>query len=499
MHTQKMLRLCSFLFVTTISWNAVAQNNPSIPDTPAWKKLSQWFAVFATADQDAFARFISEHYSSALLKEDIAIDRADRQARLYLDTRGFKIRSIENSKPREVTVLTQAHLTDLWYRVTMKVDAEPRHVITEYTTQRIQPPAHAQKKLNEQELVQEIKTFMDRMAAVDAFSGTLLIAKDGQPILQFVHGLASKAHNVPIRMDTKLNIASVVKAFTAVSILQLMEQGKLSLTDPIGKHLTDYPNKEVASKVTIHHLLSHSSGMGDYHGEKYICRKGVLRRLSDYIPLFADAPLTFQPGTKMQYSNAGYVLLGLIIEKVSSEDYFDYVRKHIFNPAGMVNTAFYETDMDTPNLATGYTNFYDLGNDYFQFKLGQRRNTSMSIGIIGNAQGGAFSTAQDLLRFSVALRGHQLVNAKSLELMTTSKFFFRKYAAGDIHYGYGLELENVNGERVIGHGGGDLGISSGIRWYPDSNNITVAILSNYDRGGIVGIDKIQEMILFHQK
>jgi CubicO group peptidase (beta-lactamase class C family) len=340
---------------------------------------------------------------------------------------------------------------------------------------------------------------MKRLAAADAFSGTLLVAKDGKPIFKRAYGLASKAYNVPNRIDTKLNIASTTKMFTAVAIFQLIEQGKLSLTDTIGKILPDYPNKQVAQKVTVHHLLSHSSGLGDYHGAQYICRKGILRQLRDYFPLFADEPLSFEPGARMQYSNAGYVLLGAIIEKISGENYFDYVRRHIFRPAGMTSTDFYETDLDTPNLATGYTNFEDKGDDYFEFHLGLRRNTSQIFGPKGNSQGGAFSTAEDLLRFSLALRGYKLVSAKSLELMTTPKFFFRKYTAGDIYYGYGFELENVNGKRVIGHGGGDLGISSGIRWYPDSGNYTFAVLSNYDRGGIITNDKLQELIFQSKK
>ncbi len=165
----------------------------------------------------------------------------------------------------------------------------------------------------------------------------------------------------------------------------------------------------------------------------------------------------------------------------------------------MTETDFYETDIDTPNLATGYTNFKDLGDDDFAFHLGQRRNTSLYNEAKGSSAGNSYSTAEDLLRFSLALRGYRLLSAKSLDLMTTGKFFFRKYAAGDIYYGYGFELENINGKRVIGHGGGDLGISSGIRWYPDSGNYTLVVLSNYDRGGIITNDKLQEMIIHSQK
>jgi CubicO group peptidase (beta-lactamase class C family) len=308
----------------------------------------------------------------------------------------------------------------------MKVDAEPPYRITEYTWQRVPAPANSQKRLNEHQLADQIETFMNKLAALDEFSGTVLVAKDGRPIFRKAYGLASKAYYAPNRIDTKLNLASTTKMFTAVAILQLVEHGKIALTDKVGKILPDFPNKQVAEKATIHHLLSHSSGLGDYHGAMYICRKGILRESKDYFPLFADQPLSFEPGEKMQYSNAGYVILGAVIEKVTGESYFDYVRHHIFEPAGMVNTGFYETDVDTPNLATGYTNFVDKGDDYFEFHLGPRRNTSLYNGARGSSQGGAFSTVDDMLRFGLALRGNKLISARSLELMTTSKYFFRK-------------------------------------------------------------------------
>lgn len=486
------------LFIPINSLIAQSKQVAVIPDTPAGEQLKDWLRIFASGDQDAFTRFIAERYSKSLIERETAHDRADRQARVYLDARAFDTRNVEKSTPEEIIVLAKASLTGLWYRLTMKVEAEPPHRITEYASQRIQPPPGSQKKLSDRELVRQIEALMNKLVAADAFSGTLLVAKDGRPIFKKAYGLASKAYNAPNRIDTKLNIASVTKIFTAVAIFQLVEQGKLSLADTVGKILPDYPNKQVAGKVTVHHLLSHSSGLGDYHGAKYICRKGVLRQIRDYLPLFVDEPLSFEAGQRMQYSNVGYILLGLIIEKVSGENYFDYVRNHIFKPAGMTDTDFYETDVDTPNLATGYTNFKDLGDDNFEFHLGERRNTSLYNEAKGSSAGNSFSTVDDLLRFSIALRGYKLLSAKSLDSMTTSKFFFRKYAAGDTYYGYGFELENINGKRVIGHGGGDLGISSGVRWYPDSGNYTLVVMSNYDRGGIITNDKLQEMIIHSQ-
>ena len=496
--TTSIIILLCLLFVPFDYVFGQSKTETVIADTPAGKQLADWLRVFAGGNQDEFVRFIAQRYSKPLLEQDTAIDRAGGQARAYLDARGFEIRNVEKSEQQEITVLAQASLTRLWSQLTMKVEAQPPYAISEYTRQRIHPPIGSQRKLNERELVKEINTFMDKLAAVDAFSGTLLVAKDGKPVFKTVQGMASKAYNVRNRIDTKLNLASIGKTFTAVAIMQLVEQGMLSLDDTVGKLLPDYPNKQVAAKVTIHHLLSHTSGMGDIHGPKYAARISSLRQVRDYLSLFVDDPLSFEPGARMQYSNAGYILLGAIIEKVTGENYFDYMRNHIFKQAGMDNTDYYETDLDIPNLATGYTNWVEKGEDYQEFHLGQRRNTLHYGGIKGNPQGEPFSNVEDLLRFSIALRGNKLLSAKSLDLMTTKKVFFRRYFTDDIYYGYGFELENIDGKRVIGHTGGDLGVSSVLEWFPDSGNYTVVVLSNYDRGGIITIDKLQEMIIQSQ-
>jgi CubicO group peptidase (beta-lactamase class C family) len=478
---------------------ATAQTEVSLPDTPAGQQLKAWLRVFDSGNDQTFKQFIINQYGKALLTENDADYRADRQARTYLDTRGFLLRYIEKSSQTEIVVLAQSHLTELWFRLTMKVEPTSPHLISEYTPQRIPPPAmFPPKKLSQKQFVNEVKRFVNRLVAADAFSGTLLIAKDGRPIFRTAHGLASKAYQVPNRLDTKFSIASVGKMFTAVSIAQLEEQGKLSYTDPIGKYLTDYPNQEVARKVTIHHLLTHSSGLGDTYSAKYICRKGILKQVKDWLPLFIDdpKPLAFEPGTRWQYSNQGFILLGAIIEKVSGENFFNYIQKHIFDPAGMVNTGYYEGDRDTPNMAMGYTNFEDLGEDNYQFHLGERRNVSLYNGARGGPTGGAASTLDDLLRFQLALRDNKLISAKSLELLTSTKILARKYDANQTYWGYGFELELVNGQRVIGHGGGDLGVSSGIRWYPDSGNYSFVVLSNYDRGGILVNYKLEEMIVY---
>ena len=194
------------------------------------------------------------------------------------------------------------------------------------------------------------------LAKQDKFSGVVLIAKDGKPVFEKAYGLANKAKNIPNNTETRFNLGSMNKMFTAVAIAQLAEAGKLSFDDTVGKHLPDYPNKDVANKVTIHQLLTHTSGLGSYWNAKFEAKKATIKSVSDYLALFADEPLKLEPGKRFQYSNSGFIVLGAIIEKVSGQSYYDYVREHIYKPAGMKNTDAYEMTANTPNLAMGYTN-----------------------------------------------------------------------------------------------------------------------------------------------
>src|SRR5436190_20063743 len=201
----------------------------------------------------------------------------------------------------------------------------------------------------------ELDSYFDSLVAENKLSGVVLVAKDGVIVASKAAGVANKATNAPIDLNTKFNLGSMNKMFTSVAIAQLAQAGKLSFTDTVGKHLPDYPNKEVAGKVTIHHLLTHTSGMGMYWNDKFMAQREKLLTVAAHLPLFASDPLLFPPGEKFEYSNAGYMVLGAIIEKLSGQDYYSYVQDRVYNLAGMSNTGFYDPAKETPNLAVGYT------------------------------------------------------------------------------------------------------------------------------------------------
>lgn len=225
--------------------------------------------------------------------------------------------------------------------------------------------------------------YLDALTARDLFSGTVLLAKGGKPLFFKSYGLANKEWNVANTNDTKYNLGSINKFFTNIALKQLRDAGKLDFDKPIRTYLPDYPS-DVADRITIKQLTEHRSGLGDFFGPEFQSTpKNRIRSLADYLPLFASKPLQFEPGTQQRYSNAGYVVLGLIIEKVSGASYYDYVREHIFKPAGMTSTDSFTPDDVVARRATGYSeghsNIYTLPGR-------------------GSSAGGGYSTAEDMLR-----------------------------------------------------------------------------------------------------
>lgn len=246
---------------------------------------------------------------------------------------------------------------------------------------------------------------LDELSARDEFSGAVLVAREGRPIFERAYGLASKEYGVANTIETRFNLGSINKVFTAVAIAQLAEQGKLGIDDPIGKYLPSYPNADARVKVTVRECLLHSSGIGDFFGKRFEeMPKDRFRTLSDYLPTFAEQPLAFAPGTSRRYSNGGYIVLGLIVEKASGLDYFDYVRKNIFALAGMNDTDWYQSDVPTPRVAMGYMRAVQLEGD----PPGLRRANFFTRPAIGSSAGGGYSTLEDLLKFALAVASGKL-------------------------------------------------------------------------------------------
>jgi CubicO group peptidase (beta-lactamase class C family) len=342
-------------------------------------------------------------------------------------------------------------------------------------------PPHA--PLYDAQIKKELSSYLDTLVATDQFSGVVLLAKNGEPLFVQAYAMANKSRNVANDVGTKFNLGSLNKMFTAIAIAQLAQEGKLQFGDSVAKHLPDYPNKDVASRVTIHQLLTHTSGMGDYLDSKRFAElRGTLESVNAHFPLFVNDPLSFEPGSRFQYSNAGYVVLGAIIERVSGKSYFDYVREHIFKPAGMVNTDSYELEQNVPNLAIGYTKLEGRES---------RQDNARFLPAKGSPAGGGYSTVEDLHQFARALSGYKLLNEQYTKIVLSGKV--DAPFGPNIKYAYGFGDQRVNGHRIIGHSGGYPGVSAMFQMYVDQG-FTAIVLGNYDEAAQMVAKRLREII-----
>lgn len=323
----------------------------------------------------------------------------------------------------------------------------------------------------------EIASFLDNLNQ-DDFSGTILVAHNDEIIEKRAYGLSSIEFNVKNNVDSKFNIASITKMFTAVATLQLYEQGKLKLNVPIGEYLPDYPNKLVRDSVTIHQLLTHTSGLNNFYvSDSDKLKNSGYKNISDFVPLFANDTLLSKPGTKYDYSGSGFVVLGLIVEKVSGENYYDYLKDNIFKPARMPNTTELEVDSIVKNKASGYTSMFGENkilkkNDYYLTKA--------------SPAGFHYSTVNDLFNFSKALRNYKLLNKETTELM-----FKPKVKGYNTYLGYGIDVDQRHNQTILGHSGGWYGIHCELMDFT-KDHYTVVILSNIDDGGKKGASKVAD-------
>ena len=309
-------------------------------------------------------------------------------------------------------------------------------------------------------MVKAVSARVTELSREDRFAGTVLIAHRGRIVHQQAVGLANRESGTPNTLETQFRNGSMNKMFTATATMQLVEAGKLSLDDTVGKVLPDYPNAEVARKVKIRHLLSHTGGTGDFFGPEFSRNRLTLKTHSDYLALFGSRAPQFEPGSQWRYSNYGMILLGAIIERVSGMTYYDYVQRHVFEPAGMRSTGSLPETDKVPNRSTGY----------MRVNNGWTPNTD-TLPTRGMAAGGGYSTVGDFFRFAEALQSGKLVSKASLQQMTTPGLNPR--------YGFGMGLGANGASRSFGHGGGAPGQNGELRIYPDSGYVVV-VLSNLD-------------------
>jgi CubicO group peptidase (beta-lactamase class C family) len=383
----------------------------------------------------------------------------------------------------EMVAIVKTARTEQWQALSVYITAEPPYLISGLRMSSAHPPSNLpRRELTLPQALTELDAYVKRMAEKDVFSGTVLLAQGDKVLYKAAHGLASKRFNVPNNLQTRFNLGSMNKMFTATATLQLVEKGKLKLTDKLSQFVdNNWLASDVSDKIEIRHLLSHTSGLGSYFNQTYMdTSKSKFRTLDDYKPLIKDETLRFEPGSRFGYSNTGMLMLGVVIEKVSGMDYFEYIHEHIYQPAGMNHSDSYAMDQPVVNLAIGYER--DRAN-----ATGWRNNLYQHV-LKGGPAGGGFSTVEDLHRFATALTNYKLLS-KSL----TETLYSAKPQLNSPSYGYGFSVRGAPDNRVVGHGGGFDGISSNLDIYLDQGYV-IAVMSNYSSGARPVEGKIRELL-----
>jgi D-alanyl-D-alanine carboxypeptidase len=456
------IRIAPFLVAVVLLVCVGLPAQVKLSDTPAAHQLSGWLEAFNSGDKATFLAFLQKNYPAR-------VGDMDREMGFRDQTGGFDLRQAGECEATKCSAILQERGSEQFARIMVEVDPAEPHTIKSIELRAIPRPAEFPiPRMAEAESLKAFRAYLDGVAASDRFSGTALVAKNGKPVFTAVYGMADREKKTPNQLDTRFRIGSMNKMFTATAVLQLVQAGKINLTDPLGKYLPDYPNKDVASKVTIDHLLTHTGGTGDFFGPEFDKHRLELRTLEDYVKLYGERGLGFEPGSRWEYSNYGFLLLGLVVEKASGQDYYDYVREHIFKPAGMNSTDALPEDRAVPGRSVGYT------------KEGGAKGWSSNVDTLpyrGTSAGGGYSTVEDLLAFANALANHKLLEAKYVDLLTTGKIETRP---GGSKYGYGFG-ENISsdGVRCFGHGGGAPGMNGDLKICPQAGYV-IAVLANLD-------------------
>ena len=310
-----------------------------------------------------------------------------------------------------------------------------------------------------------LDNFAAGLSKEDKFSGVVLIARNGHLLFEKAYGKRDAKGDDPNTLNTRFNLASAGKMFTSVAVLQQIEAGRLSLDTHVGEVLKDYPNRTFADTVTVRELLTHTSGAGDEGllGNENAANRARVHNVADMVALESNQPPTFPPGTKQVYSNFGFVVLGRMVEVVSGEDFQAYVRRHVFEPAGMTHTGFIDCATTAPDLAVGYTT--EDGKQVFECET-----------VRGFPAGGEASTVGDMYRFVQALQSGKLISPALFAQATKTYRMYMGLGFFATDYGPG----HLERDFRWGHGGGAAGVCTDVRTYPHTGE-TIITLSNVDQ------------------
>lgn len=444
---------CVSWFVLTVS--AAQSMPPALPDTPAGRRFGQWLEAFDSGSLARYGAFVREHAPAIekYIRDDFAFS---------LLTGGFRVLALGSATDTSVSGVLAEPFHDVRTRFEIRVEPKPPHRILALDL----GPAERPDSLSVRPLAPPafIDALGDRLRAqteAGLFSGVVLVARRGGVVFERAYGHRDARSLHANTIATRFGSASMGKMFTAVAIMQLVEAGKLDLHAPLGRYLPDYPETTIARHVTLHQLLTHTAGTGDIFVPEVEAQRATIKDCADYVRVLGTRPPDFAPGARYEYSNYGFVLLGCVIERVSGMSYWDYLARHVYEPAGMRHAGRHgagapEAEGRTRGDSTGWA------------------GVGSSMPDDPSPAGGERVTARDLYAFVRALEKGRLLSRAGVDTLTRAKVTMRGGA-----YAYGFKVQERAGRRYVGHGGGAPGTNAELDWYRESGDVVI-VLTNLD-------------------
>jgi len=460
----------------------------ALPDTPMGRLATAWLEAFNSGNEATMRAFNEAHLRAPDLAKWSMEDRLGAFRRMHRQIGVLRPLEVAGARAAELVLVVES-ATGERLRITVSGDAGDAEHLTGVMIEPIEDddPAAAATgpPITESAMRDSIDAWIDRNVAADLFSGVARVVDGDRTVYERAAGLAERRFDVPNTMETRFNIGSITKLFTKVAIAKLMSEGKIAPGDRLSKHLPGY-RKDVADRITIGQLLEHESGLGDIFGPEYdAMEKSNLRELKDFLPLFEDKPLRFEPGSDRYYSNAGYTVLGLVIERLSGMPYHEYIRKVVYEPAGMTASGPGDSDRPIPLLATGYTRAprqrdwsamehdHGHGADGSADRTWELRANTYHLPGLSSSAGGGYSSATDLERFARAFRHDRLLPPA----------YTRWVLGGDVpapgQKGGKPSMGSFPPGAAIGVGGGAEGLNAVLEMSLD-RDLTVVVMANMD-------------------
>lgn len=472
-----------FILAGLLSWACISGNCQNSPDTITSHTIGSRFITAINSDDTIVIEGIIKTVFHAKAHESPGFakikDLFQRLHANYSPLEFHHAEMVEFSMGDHTSYILHIYAKQsgakMWQDFQMRLDPEIPHLITGigFIAEVAEPISLPNGTIEQKETLAWLDKYIDKLATDNDFFGRIIIAKGDKILFEKSTGFTDPERKTKITSETLFNLGSGNKMFTALAIMQLEEQGKLSLTDNLLKYFPDFPDKARAAQTTLHHLLSHTSGLAEYWTSENADAMAAAADWHQILQLIYKDGFQFEPGSEAGYCNSNFMLLGRIIELASGQDYFDYIQANIYDKAGMTKSGTFENDSQTLPLARFLTR--DDNNGWKIAKHGKK----------GSPAGGGYSNGTDILKFSKALKNNVLVSKATFENMTTDKTQGLKDA---FPYGYGFILSRNAGPDAYGHGGIASGINFEFRYYPQLD-IALVLFCNQDNGAYDDLKK----------